>query len=240
MRIQALTDARLLVRQSESGVISTLSHTLRGYPFGSVSPFISCSEGKLYFYISDIAQHAKNLRKDSRMSLTVFDQALQGDQNAHGRVTLVGDASPVSGDISVPVLNNYILRFPEAESYQQAHDFNIWQMDIVRVRYIGGFGKIFWLEQDEWLSDAAPWDTAAASHMINHMNEDHQDAMGLILSRHHHIEDNAPVMSGIVTDGFYMQSGGNNYFVAFDNICTQASDVRTELVKLTRLAREAA
>ena len=72
MRSQALTDATLLVRQADVGVISTLSQNLKGYPFGSVSPFISDSQGKVYFFISDIAQHAKNLSKDGKMSFTVF------------------------------------------------------------------------------------------------------------------------------------------------------------------------
>jgi len=40
--------------------------------------------------------------------------------------------------------------------------------------------------------------------MIDHMNEDHQDAMSLILAHHHGIQDDAPTMTGIVNDGFYI------------------------------------
>jgi putative heme iron utilization protein len=235
----ALNEAKGLIRSSETGVISTISHNLRGYPFGSVSPFISCSEGKLYFYISDIAQHAKNLQKDSRMSLTVFHQAEEGDQNAHGRVTVVGDTSVIGGDKAEQLLEQYVLRYPESESYKQAHDFKIWQMDIVRVRYIGGFGKIFWLETEEWNAPASPWNANAEKHMIEHMNEDHQDAMSLILAQHHGIENNEPTMSGVVTDGFYMRSGTRNYYVPFENVCQVQGDVRMELVKLTKRARKA-
>lgn len=240
MRTEAILEAKRLLRASETGVISTISHNLRGYPFGSVSPFISCSAGKLYFYISDIAQHAKNLLKDGRMSLTVFNRAEKGDQNAHGRVTIVGDAQPIDGEKAEYILEQYVLRYPESDSYKQAHDFRIWQMDVVRVRYIGGFGKIFWLEPEEWQSDASPWNASAEKHMIEHMNEDHQDAMALILAQHHQISDDQPTMSGVVSDGFYMRSGSKNYFVSFENICIAQGDVRTELVKLTRIAREAA
>lgn len=239
MRTQALTDAKALLRGCETGVISTISHNLRGYPFGSVSPFISCSEGKLYFYISDIAQHAKNLEKDSRMSLTVFHQAEEGDQNAHGRVTVVGDAAPIKGDKAKHILEQYVRRFPEAETYKQAHDFNVWEMDVVRVRYIGGFGKIFWLEQEEWNAPASPWSFEAEKNMIDHMNEDHQDAMSLILAHHHGIQDNAPIMSGVVSDGFYIHSNNKNYYVPFENTCTKHEDVRMALVKLTNRARKA-
>ncbi|WP_421133112.1 HugZ family protein [Alteromonas sp. A079] len=239
MRTQALTEAKALLRACETGVISTISHNLRGYPFGSVSPFISCSEGKLYFYISDIAQHAKNLEKDSRMSLTVFHQAEEGDQNAHGRVTVVGDAAPIKGDKASQILEQYVRRFPEAETYKQAHDFNVWQMDVVRVRYIGGFGKIFWLEPEEWQAPASPWGIEAEKNMIDHMNEDHQDAMSLILGHHHAIQDDTPTMTGIVNDGFYIHSNNKNYYVPFENRCTEQGSARTELVRLTNRARKA-
>ena len=240
MRSQALTEAKLLVNNTQSAVLSSISHNLRGYPFGSVTPFISCSEGKLYFYISDIAQHAKNLSHDCRMSVTVFQQALEGDQNAHGRVTLVGDAHKLQAEQADLVLQRYLMRFPEAESYKQAHDFHVWQMDIVRVRYIGGFGKIFWLEPEEWQANASPWDFATESRMISHMNEDHVDAMSLILAQHHNINDHQPQMTGIQSQGFYMRSGQRNYYVAFEKVCQSGADVRTELVKLTQQARQAA
>lgn len=240
MRSQALSEAKQLVHSAQSGVVSTISHNLRGYPFGSVTPFISCSEGKLYFYISDIAQHAKNLSHDCRMSVTVFEQALEGDQNAHGRVTLVGDAKKLDSEQAELVLQRYIMRYPEAESYQQAHDFHLWQMNIVRVRYIGGFGKIFWIEPEEWQSAASPWDYTTESRMIAHMNEDHVDAMALILAQHHGVDDNNPQMSGIQTQGCYLRSGERNYFVPFETPCQAAGDVRTELVKLTQQARQAA
>lgn len=240
MRSQALTDATLLVRQADVGVISTLSQNLKGYPFGSVSPFISDSQGKVYFFISDIAQHAKNLTKDSKMSFTVFNRGVSGDQNTQGRVTLVGDGTPVEDELQQQMLENYVLRYPDAKSYMSAHDFKMWQLDIKRVRYIGGFGKIFWLEQDEWNRPVSPWDHTSEKAMIAHMNEDHQDAMALILEQHFSIKDDKVIMSGVVTDGFYMYSGEKNYFVAFEQICQSSKDVRIELVKLTKQARLAA
>lgn len=240
MRSQALTEARQLVQNTQTGVASTISHNLRGYPFGSVIPFISCSEGKLYFYISDIAQHAKNLCHDCRMSVTVFEQAPEGDQNAHGRVTLVGDAHKLTAEEAGNMLSRYIRRFPEAKSYQQAHDFHLWQMDIVRVRYIGGFGKIFWLESEEWQAEPAPWDLNTETRMIEHMNDDHQDAMALILGQHHQINDEHPEMVGLISSGFYMRSQNKVCYVPFDNLCVSSADVRTQLVKLTQQARQAA
>jgi hypothetical protein len=241
MRADALSTARLLVRQSTVGVVSTLSKNLQGYPFGSVTPFISDSDGTLFMYISDIAQHARNLYQDSRMSLVVFDQSKSsGDQNEQARVTLVGDAKIVEPDQHQTILDRYLLRFPEANAYTQAHDFNMWQVDIKRVRFIGGFGKIFWLEKDEWQSAESPWDKVAEDRMINHMNEDHQDAMMLIWLQHFGASKTEITMSGIVTDGCYLCSDQQSAFVPFVNVCQTAGDVRKELVALTNAARAVA
>lgn len=237
MRLQALSEARLLVRQSDTAVISTISHNLRGYPFGSVSPYISDNEGRLYFYISDIAQHSKNLTLDSRLSVTVFTKGESGDQNTQARVTVVGDAYLLGDEEAEHALARYCQRYPEAESYSQAHDFKMWRMDIKRVRYIGGFGRIFWLETEEWISEDAPWDKTEEDGMIQHMNEDHQDAMSLILKQHHKMEDKTPTMSGILSDGCYFRSGEKNFFVPFKGICVETSDARKQLVQLTHAAR---
>ena len=60
MREQALNDARTLVYKTNAGVMSTISNNLRGYPFGSVTPYMCDEQGRVYFFISDIAQHTKN------------------------------------------------------------------------------------------------------------------------------------------------------------------------------------
>lgn len=55
MREQALNDARTLVFKTHAGVMSTISNNLRGYPFGSVTPYMCDEQGRIYFFISDIA-----------------------------------------------------------------------------------------------------------------------------------------------------------------------------------------
>ena len=171
------------------------------------------------------------------MSLTVFDATDSGDQNEHGRVTLVGDGSIVPSEQAHTLLDNYISLYPEAASYRNAHDFQLWQLDVVRVRYIGGFGKIFWLEQIEWQGEAKNWDESQQQSMINHMNEDHQDAMSLILMQHYGVADNTPIMSGLLPTGFYIQSQKRNYFINFKTQCNSPLEVRKALVELTNQAR---
>jgi len=239
MKSKALTEAKLLVRQSDVGVISTISKSVEGYPFGSVTPYLSDSEGKLYFYISDIAQHSKNLTLDSKMSVTIFNRGEAGDQNENARVTVVGDCTMVPEEKQAEILARYVRRFPDAKSYENAHGFNMWQVEVKRVRFIGGFGKIFWIKKDDWASDLEPWDKSAEDSMINHMNEVHQDAMQLILQQHTGMHAHNVTMSGILTDGCYLYSNAKNHFVPFNEICVQQADVRKQLVDLTKAARAA-
>ncbi|CAM4159300.1 HugZ family protein [Pseudoalteromonas byunsanensis] len=238
MREQAAFEARTLVRQSNVCVISTISKNLAGYPFGSVSPFMSDNEGRLIFYIAGIAQHSRNLTENSKMCATVFDAAEQGDQNAHARVTIVGDAAPVPQDEHDALLTRYERQYPEAISYRQAHDFQLWRMDVKRVRYIGGFGHIFWIEKDEWQQSAPQWNLEDEAHMVNHMNQDHSDANRLILKLTHCIDSDDVVMTTLVSDGCYLRANEKNYYVQFDTPCLESTDVRKALVKLTKAARE--
>ena len=38
--------------------------------------------------------------------------------------------------------------FPESEGYAKMHNFNFYQITIIQARWIGGFGKISWLDPE--------------------------------------------------------------------------------------------
>lgn len=237
MRKKVLTEAKHLLRSTFVGVIATHSESLKGYPFGSVTPYLCDSDGSVYFYMSDIAQHSKNLYADSRMSVTIFQQATQNDQNTQGRLTLVGDTEPVDDVCQEALLTRYVRLFPEAEGYKQTHDFKLWHIKIKRARYIGGFGKIFWLEKEEWLKQKPAWDANAETDMIEHMNQDHQDAISLLLKHHFEIHDDTPILSGILSEGCFIHSQQTNYWLPFRQTCHDTVDVRKALVEMTQFVR---
>ena len=50
--------------------------------------------------------------------------------------------------------------------------------NIERVRYIAGFGKICWIEGDEFIQAVSDSEIEKVKHSaVEHMNEDHEDAM---------------------------------------------------------------
>ena len=88
--------AHALYAASHQGILSTLSLELAGYPFGSVVSFAPDRAGLPVLLISSIAEHTRNLQADPRCSLIVTEPG--DDGQALGRLTLVGDAEPVTTD----------------------------------------------------------------------------------------------------------------------------------------------
>src|SRR6185295_12291531 len=106
---------------------------------------------------SDIAQHTKNIVADSRVSLTVVEKGESDDVQAHGRVTVIGDARRVAGDDDIR--ERYFRYFPSARQYEQTHGFDFFRLEPVRIRFIGGFGQIFWQEPAAFIT-ASPFSRA--------------------------------------------------------------------------------
>lgn len=227
-------DAKTLVRQQHSGVLSTHSQSVEGYPFGSIVPYFMTAEGNLIIYISQIAQHTRNIKGNHKVSMTVFDN-LADDSQASGRVTLLGDAKLINCD---SVQEQYFALFPQAKTYQQTHDFMFFEVSIQRVRYIGGFGKIHWINKEDWLLDETISDWHKVSKgIVEHMNDDHQDAMQLILADQFDAESEQVTMLSAFCEGVHMSNGSSIYYLPFSHCCVASNEVREQLVSFTHSAR---
>ena len=226
--------AKQLSRTHHSGVLGTHSTSMPGYPFGSVVPYLLTPAGDAIIYISDIALHTRNIKANDKVSLTIFD-AGEDDSQANGRVTIMGSAELAKQN---DVKAQYFRLFPQAKKYEQTHDFNFYAIRTERVRFIGGFGKIHWVDKVYWSVEAQDWHGAPAS-MINHMNEDHQDAMQLILQHKKGVNVEEPIMHSVFPEGMHCGTEKQTWFVPFEALCVSSTDVRKALVKLTNDAREA-
>ncbi len=225
-------EAKQFSRTQHSGVLSTHSTSMQGYPFGSVVPYFLTPEGDAVIYISNIALHTRNIKADPKVSLTIYD-AGQDDSQANGRVTILGDAEPIDAS---EVSAQYLALFPQAKAYEQTHDFNFYVIRTQRIRFIGGFGKIHWIEKALWKVESQDWHSATQS-MIDHMNEDHIDAMELILKAQFNVESNDVKMLSVFPEGAHYTSHNTVYFVPFEHICESGMDVRKALVQQTNQAR---
>lgn len=235
MSMQSIAfQAKQLSRTHHSGVLGTHSTSMPGYPFGSVVPYYLTPTGDAIIYISDIALHTRNIKANDKVSLTIFD-ATEDDSQANGRVTIMGSAELADQDA---VKVQYFRLFPQAKKYEQTHDFNFYVIRTERVRFIGGFGKIHWVDKAYWSVEAQDWH-GAPEGMISHMNEDHQDAMQLILQHKKGVNVEEPIMHSVFPEGMHCGTGKQTWFVPFEALCVSSTDVRKALVKLTNDAREA-
>lgn len=233
---QHIFNARALLRQQHSGVLSTQSLSLKGYPFGSVTPYWMTEQGSVVLYASDIAQHSRNMQADAKVSLCVFDGA-QDDSQANARVTVLGEAELLGK--SCDEAQAYFQLYPQAEAYKQAHDFQFYRITPSRVRYIGGFGEIYWFKAQDWHYPTPAWQ-AQAGGMIDHMHADHADALALMLNLQHQQSAAAGEvqMLNVLAEGFHVRYSGKTFFIRFASACLAATSVRPAMVALTQAARQ--
>lgn len=235
MKIQKATHhAKRLVRQQHSGVLSTHSVAEAGYPFGSIVPYFMTSQGNLIIYISAIAQHTRNIKSNVKVSMTIFD-ALEDDSQAAGRVTVLGDAYPVTDDT---LMAQYLALFPQATGYQQTHDFQLYEISTHRVRFIGGFGQIYWLNKEDWQCDGVGFQQTSLG-IIAHMNEDHQEAMAVILEHRFAVKADSVQMISSFPEGAHFRANEQTYYLAYSSACLTSQQVREQLVAATHAARDA-
>ena len=101
--------ARRFLRRHHDGALSTISVKLQGYPFGSVSPFVTRPYRRAGHIISKLAEHTRNIDADGRVSLLVQDK--EANAQAAGRLTVIGDAKPLTG-MNALLQARYLNYFP--------------------------------------------------------------------------------------------------------------------------------
>ena len=140
--------------------------------------------GDPLFYISELAEHTRNLRADGRASLLATEPLPHDvDPLSLGRVTLIGTARPVHDDELADARALVIERHPAVAGYADYGDFACWRLVVNAVRWVGGFGRMNWIDADAYRK-AIPDPVLTGRHgIIVHMNDDHADAGVLLCQR---------------------------------------------------------
>ena len=229
-------DATAFYRSDKIAILSTISKQHNGYPFGSFVTYVSGWDRTIFLYLSDLADHTKNLKKDHRSCITIYKKNNSGDVQNSARLTLIGDLKKVQDSIYEACKERFHNFFPESKAYEQMHDFNFYQISITQARWIGGFGKISWLDPKNWRSVSVDW-FGSEKNMIDHMNEDHSNTIRSALHAVHDIKDKEAVMIGLSIDGYYIRSKGNVFFINFDYPVYTSKKYRNVLIELSKKYR---
>ncbi len=223
-----------LLRQSYQGALSTHSVQLQGYPFGSVVPFCLDYEGRVVILISDLAQHTKNLKQDNKCSLLVFAEG--DDMQASARLTIVANAKPIAVEDVADIASRYYRYFPQSQDFHKIHDFSFWLLEPVKYRYIGGFGRIHWVEPELL---ANPFTALQEQEIVEHMNQDHADTFVWYCQQAQiSVPQEATLsMVGLDSAGFYLRVNDKIAYVDFPQTVNTPMQVRQSLVAMLKSAR---
>ena len=219
-----------LYRSNNAAILSTISKKYEGYPFGSFITYVSDKNRTLLMYTSDIAQHTKNLKTNSKACVTIFKLDTEYDKQNSSRLTLMGDLKDVSEDNIEECQERFVKFLPESKKYSSMHDFKFYKLEISRIRWIGGFGDIAWLNPKNWQDDQPRW-AKDEKMIINHMNDDHANVLQSALHAQHGIKDKKVNMIALSVDGYYVKSNEEIYFISFEAPVFKPLDYRKVLVK---------
>ena len=145
------TLARALVAGTNRGVLSTVGLDPPGYPFGSVATYALDGAGRPVVCMSTLAPHTQNAAADPRASLLVAEPVEPGtDPLAAGRATLVGDLVAVGDDERAAVREQFLAANPTALPWIDFADFGFWRLEVRSVRYVGGYGRMSWVDAADY------------------------------------------------------------------------------------------
>ena len=229
-------EAVAFYRSDKIAILSTISKKYEGYPFGSFVTYVSGWDRTIFLYLSDLADHTKNLKKNHKSCITILKKNESGDVQNSARLTLIGDLKKVPLKIYEACKDRFHNFFPESSVYEQMHDFNFYQISITQSRWIGGFGKISWLDPKNWKNVSVDW-FDGEKNMINHMNEDHSNTIQSALHAEHDIKDKEATMIGLSIDGYYIRSKGHVFFINFDYPVFTSKEYRNVLIELSKKYR---
>lgn len=244
------------------GVLSTISSNegTEDYPISSVVPFAITPEGKPYILIAGIAAHTKNLRQNNKSTLFISHPNPEGDPQSFWRASIIGNfkevktiasssdkAEVASGKTMIVteeeeemMLIRYRAQVPNADAYLKTHNFSFWLMDeIIKIRYIAGFGRICWIEGDEYLSNEIhPTFQSSKLESIEHMNDDHVDAMIDIYDGYHGKTSSSVIMTDLDSRGIFLQcqDSTHSFYVPFGKTIAE-DELRVAIIRLVKQAR---
>lgn len=236
--------ARTLVASQTRGSLSTIALSPAGTPFGSVVTYGLDPAGHPTFFVSTMAEHTRNLGADPRASLLVVEDTPAGaDPLASGRVTLLGSAEEVMDpDERAAARAGYLAANPAA-FYVDYGDFRCLRLTVTDIRYVGGFGRMSWVDAHAYAAAEADPLAASARSIIAHMNTDH--AAALVTLCHHEAgrtDVQAASMTAVDRYGFEVIAdlGAERreaLRIGFRSQQVTPEDVRRELIGLLAAAR---
>jgi heme iron utilization protein len=229
--------ARSLLRRSRQGALATLMAG-SGDPYCSLVNVASHADGSPILLISRLALHTKNILADFRVSL-MLDERAAGDPLEGARIMLAGRAEETTGEAAGTLRQRYLNAHPSAGAFVEFKDFSFFRIVPSAAHLVAGFGRIIDLAPAQFLTeiDDASELLEAEQGAVEHMNEDHREAMNLYATKLLGAESADWTCTGCDPDGMDMQAGAVVLRLDFPERVTSGMALRKMLVRLAGEAR---
>ncbi|HVT51410.1 MAG TPA: pyridoxamine 5'-phosphate oxidase family protein [Dongiaceae bacterium] len=138
-------EARQLMVNATRAYLGTLAERPAAAGGAAVFPFVSLvlpaldGQGRPLLLLSDLSDHARNLKRDPQASL-LFDGTVGLAEPLTGpRLTLIGRAAPADDPDN---RQRYVAAQPSAKGYAGFGDFHLYRFEIAEGLLVAGFGRI--------------------------------------------------------------------------------------------------
>lgn len=236
--LPAEATCRLLVRSARTAALATAERANDAWPYASLVETACDHAGRPILLLSDLADHTKNFTADARVSLLFDNTAGLAAPLTGARATLQGRIAQLDED-DTGLRWRYLARHPGAADYAGFGDFNFYRVMPDRFHLVAGFGRIHWLDAETVLFDTA--ETAALAEreqdIVDHMNDDHADAVDLYAGMVAEDPGTGWRMTGIDPEGADLGRDGAILRLPFDQPVHDADSARALLVQLVTAAR---
>ena len=237
-RPSAAEQARTIAAATNAATLATL--TAAGDPWASFVAY-GLQGGTPVLCVSDLAEHGRNLAGDARASLSIVAASDDPDPLTRSRITLAGEVHRPAAAARDAVAAAYAEAVPAARVYLGFSDFTLWLLQVRRVRWVGGYGRMDSATGEQY-NTAAPDPVApAAARAVAHLNADHADALAAMARAFGGYPDtDTAVCTGIDRYGLDLRvhsTRGNAYArVGFPARLNSSDDLRAATAQLARAA----
>ena len=199
--------ARRLISRARFGSLAVLLPET-GDPFASRTTVACNTDRTPVILVSQLSAHTAGLANDPR------------DPLAYPRITLQCRATRIAADDPrrAALRARFLRRHPKSALYADFPDFSFFRLEPRSASLNGGFGKAYILEPHDFLIASPTRDGLAKieESAIDHMNEDHADAVALYARILAGEKSGRWTMCGIDAAGFDLASGDRLQRVEFD------------------------
>lgn len=174
VRPSAAEEARTVAAATNIATLASSSED--GTPWASFVTY-GLLDGAPVLCVSRMAEHGRNLAAEPRASLSIVAPELPADPLAGSRITVAGVVErPVGAELAA-AREAHVAAVPAARMYVDYSDFSLWVLQVRRVRWVGGYGRMDSATDEEYLAAEPDPVAPVAARAVAHLNDDHADAL---------------------------------------------------------------